>query len=132
MIGFVVFFLLLVLLIYAVHLLVGYMFRETFTNSFVKKQKQMASIALRESFFHEIDNIKKDNVNGEDGEILRIDASDFQAFVNQNLANIFKEAKAIEEKDKKFKMLPNAKVFYWGSIALGAIMTLLSFIWGLL
>ena len=106
------------------------MFRETFTNSFVKKQKQMASIALRESFFHEIDNIKKDK--GEDDEILRIDASDFQAFVNQNLANIFKEAKAIEEKDKKFKMLPNAKVFYWGSIALGAIMTLLSFIWGLL
>ena len=132
LIGFVVFFLLLVLLMYAVHLLVGYMFRETFTNSFVKKQKQMASIALRESFFHEIDSIKKDNANGEDDEILRINASDFQAFVNQNLANIFKEAKAIEEKDKKFKMLPNAKVFYWGSIALGAIMTLLSFIWGLL
>ena len=111
--------------------LVGYMFRETFTNSFVKKQKQMASIALRESFFHEIDNIKKDNGEEDDG-IIKMDANDFNAFVSQNLANIFKEAKAIEEKDKKFKMCPKAKVFYWGSIALGGIMTLLSFIWGLL
>ena len=54
------------------------------------------------------------------------------SFVNDNLEEIIKNSVSQMEKEDKFKMDTKSKIFMWGTIALGAIVTFMTFIWGIL
>ncbi len=136
-IGIMLFILLLVLLVFVAYELVKYLFRETFKYNFVGRQKEFANMAIRETYLQSVEDIKKGQGNGKPVQPIEfssrvIDEKEFMNFVNENLETIIKNSVAEMEKEEKFKMDTRSKIFLWGSVALGAIVTIMTFIWGLL
>ena len=68
-----------------------------------------------------------------DKKVIYINANEFFDFVDKNMKEVFKKAEEIENAQiQKQKLDTKTKIFLWGSIALTAIITILTFIWGLL
>jgi hypothetical protein len=59
-----------------------------------------------------------------------VDAEEFLDFVDKNFDKIFKKAGEME--GGKQKLDTKTKIFVYGSIVLGVIVTIMTFIWGLL
>jgi len=136
-IGVLLFILLLVLLVFVAFELVRFMFRETFKYNFAGRQKELANIAIKESYLQSVEDIKNDSKS--DGAASKvefssriIDEKEFMNFVNENLEMIIKNSIAEMEQEEKFKMDTRSKIFMWGSVALGVIVTIMTFIWGIL
>ena len=60
-----------------------------------------------------------------------IDEQAFLEFVNKNIHSIILKEEQQENKNK-FTMDIKSKIFLFGAVALSAIVTLMTFIWGLL
>ena len=133
-IGVLFFILLLCLLVYLAVEMVRFLLRETFRYNFEGKQKELASLALREAYFQSVENLKNSNVGAGDSAIGAqiIDEREFLEFVNANLEMIIKKSASQFEKEKDFKIDTRSEIFLCGSFILGIIITILTFIWGLM
>lgn len=132
--GVVFFILLLCLLVYIAIELVKYLLRETFRYNFDGKHKELTSLAIREAYFRSVENIKKSGENSDKSslETMVIDEREFLQFVNENLEMIIKKSIAQYQQEEKFKMDSKSEIFLCGSFILGIIITILTFIWGIL
>ncbi len=147
-IGFLIFVLVLVLFVVIAIELTRFLIKDSFNYNFGRRQKELANMAIRDSFFRQIDDIKNDqqvenSIYSTDKNIIYIDFKDFLEFVNKNFENLKKEVGGAEnkfagknEKISKQKPIENVdlkiKILMWGSIALSAVVTFMTFIWGLL
>ena len=135
--GVFLFILLLSLLVYAAYELVKYLFRETFKYNFAGRQHELANMAIRETYLKSVEDVKNGDQSADQTPPIEfsgriVDEKEFMNFVNENLETIIKNSMAEMEKEEKFKMDTRSKIFMWGSIALGIIVTIMTFIWGLL
>ena len=128
--GFVMFMLVLCLLFIFALELTKFLIKDAFTYSFAEKHKELASKFIRQSYFNDIENIKNNQYSSNqtpDGkEIIYVNADDLAEFVGKNLESVSlfqKTDKSLENK---------SKIFLWASFALSAIITIMTFIWGLL
>ncbi len=159
--GGIFFVLLLGLLVIFAWELTKFMAKESFKYSFGKRQKELANLAIRDSFFKQIEDIK----SGEKAEkplfhtedkMIFLDFKQFVNFVGENIEkNKQADKKFIENdaqksseknvvfktkigenflsKDKEIKDIElKTKILLYGSLALGTIVTIMTFIWGLL
>lgn len=135
-IGIVLFVLFVLLLLFVAFELVRYLFRETFKYNFAGRQQELATMAMREAYLQSVEDIKNEKEVGTPQpmqiEHRIIDEKEFMQFVNENLETIIKNSVAELEEESKFKMDVKSKIFMWGSVALGVIVTVMTFIWGLL
>ena len=135
--GIALFILLLALLVFVAFELVKFMLRETFKYNFVGKQQELANMAIKETYLQSVEDLKNDKMVDENISPIElsakiIDEKEFMSFVNDNLEEIIKNSVSQMEKEDKFKMDTKSKIFMWGTIALGAIVTFMTFIWGIL
>ena len=95
---------------------------------------ELTSLALREAYFQSVENLKNSNVGVGDSAIGAqiIDEREFLEFVNANLEMIIKKSASQFEKEKDFKIDTRSEIFLCGSFILGIIITILTFIWGLM
>lgn len=131
--GFVLFMLILILLVIIAFELVNLLIKESFKYNFGKKQEELTAIAIRQSYFQQIDDLKNNEQISPDLEkkVIYIDLKQFIDMVS-------KEGEIVEEKvdskadvvDKKLDL--KIKILLYGSFILSGIVTLMTFIWGLL
>ncbi len=135
-IGIVMLVLFIFLLLFVAFELIRYLFRETFKYNFAGRQQELATMAMREAYLQSVEDIKNEKEVGKaqpiDVEHKIIDEKEFMRFVNENLETIIKNSVAELEEQEKFKPDIKSKIFMWGSVALGVIITAMTFIWGLL
>ena len=137
-----IFFVLLLALFVVIGMeLTKFIIKESFKYSFEKRQKQLANMAIRESYFKQIENIK----NGQteispmfkaERQVVYLDLSQFVNFVSKNFEKntqniVCDETNECSEKSLKQLEL-KTKILLWGSIVLGAIVTFMTFIWGIM
>lgn len=136
--GFIIFILCFILLLIIAGELVKFLIKDGFEYNFVAKQKELTTMFVRQSYFNDIEDIKNNtysapNMSETDKKVIYINANEFFDFVDKNMKEVFKKAEEIENAQiQKQKLDTKTKIFLWGSIALTAIITILTFIWGLL
>lgn len=132
-IGFLLFFFFLCLLFYLLGYFSKVMFVSSFKSSFVDKEREFASFAVRESFFKYVDELKNANsVPDLKDEIEVLENNTIEKFADTNFEKILKHAVLSESKQKTVTMNAASKVFLIGSIVLSAAITILTFVWGIL
>lgn len=124
------------LLVFVAFELVRFLLRETFKYNFVGRQQELANMAIRETYLRSIEDLKNGEKTSKASRQFEISTKilnekEFMSFVNDNLEAIIKNSTA-EEVQEDFKMSTKAKIFMWGAIALGVIVTIMTFIWGIL
>jgi len=134
--GFVMFFLVLCLLVLIAIELTKWLMRDSFAYNFVKRQKYLKDIMIRESYFQQIEAIRRPKMLESEDYVpvetpMIIDEQAFLEFVNKNIHSIILKEEQQENKNK-FTMDIKSKIFLFGAVALSAIVTLMTFIWGLL
>ena len=133
--GLVMFILILCLLVMLAIEMTKFLMKDSFNYNFDKRQKELANLALRESYFKQIDDIKNDTettdfVVGQNQFSFTIDLNQFLRYVNEKLEK--KDSCKPEKQEVKIKNVDlKIKILLWGSFALSAIITFLTFIWGL-
>ena len=136
--GFVMFILFLCLLVMLAIEATRFLIKDSFNYNFVAKQKQLTSMYIRQSYFNDVENIKNQKEVKQlpesfgDKQVIYIDVKDFLNFIDQNMANIMKEVDKVETKKQPLNTEIKSKIFLYGSIVLSAIVTIMTFIWGLL
>jgi len=132
--GIIIIFLLLILLLVLAFELTKCVFLDAFNQDFKRQQKQFATMAMRQQYFQSLENIKDGAmsdrpvfVTKEDG--VFVDSKEFLEFVQANIQEIVSKA---GDMIKPQKMPIKSKILLWGSVALGLIITIMTFIWGLL
>ncbi len=135
-IGILLAFLILVLLLYIAYQLFKVLVKDSFNYNFVNKQKDIARLAVRESFFEQVGQIKAEqnvdeNIYDSNAQTVYMDFDDFLRFVDQNMDKILKKAQEEEDRQNKHKMQTKSKIFLVASFVLTAVVTLMTFIWGL-
>ncbi len=123
-IGFIMLLLVLTLLIVLAYEFTLGIMKESFKQEFGKKKQQIANEAIREQFFSQIDALKSNQkVIEPQKRIIYVDVNEFIEFMQ-------KQAEIVEPKDDKTDL--KIKILIWGSFVLSAIVTIMTFIWGLL
>ena len=144
--GFVLFVLLLCFLIFLGYEATVCVIKWSFDYNFGKRQRELANLAIREKFFKQVDDIKNNTSNGEQNfyrtadNVVYIDLKEFVNFVGKSIEENSKENQKtdenIEKTQKNCKKIANielkTKIFIWGSLFLGAVVTLMTYIWGVL
>lgn len=135
--GLIMFVLILCLLGLLAFELTKFLIKDTFNYNFGNKQKELAQMAIRESYFKQIEEIKNNATTNnsmyqQKENVIVVDAKEFLDFVNNNFEKIMKKADEIEQKENKTQLGWKTKIFLWGSVVLTAIITIMTFIWGLL
>ena len=132
MLGVLISVLFFVLLLMLVGQIIKFMMKETFRQNFVKHQKDLTNKMIKENFYKDIDNIKSDKCtefSGRNQGVFVIEFKDLFDFIEKNKAQI----EAVENSElQDFKMDKRAKILLWGSFALSIIVTIMTFIWGIL
>ena len=137
MIGILLSFLILALLLFMAYELSKMLIKDSFNYNFLNKQKEFARLAVRESFFEQVNEIKmRQQVEDEkiyetDKNVLYMNIDDFLKFVDENMDKILKKSKEEEDKQNKRKVEPRTKILLVASFVLTSIITLMTFIWGL-
>lgn len=114
--------------------LIKILMSDSFAYNFAKRQKQFASMAIRENYFEQIENIKQNSSLSQEkmpSEVRIVDAEEFFKFVNKNIINIIRNSENVEVLKEKFNMSKLSKIFLVASFVLGAVVTIMTFIWGL-
>ncbi|MBE7075854.1 MAG: CPBP family intramembrane metalloprotease [Clostridiales bacterium] len=127
--GFVMVFLFLILLVVLLVELTKMIMKESFEYNVGAQQKKLTSMVIRESYFTQIESIKN-NVESQSlysskDNVIYINANDLLNFVGKSIDDIRLNPK------KKGSLDAKSKVFLYGSLALSAIITIMTFIWGL-
>ncbi len=147
-IGFILLFLVLILLFMLAIEFTKFLIKDSFEYNFGRRHKQLANMAIRESFFKQIEDIKnntatENSLYSTNKKVVYIDFKDFLEFVNKKMSdslkeekNLFNQGSAIaKENKKKGKNISHIdlkiKILLWGSFVLSAIVTALTFVWGL-
>lgn len=127
----------LILLFILLYLLLGEIsrkiFMESFKTDFEKQQKNIQNQAMRQKYFGQIEEIKSGKsqgvYGGQDQRII-VDLKEFFEFVQSNIDGI------VDSMDEQNPPAPTmdtkTKIFMLGSIALSTIVTIMTFIWGIL
>lgn len=141
--GGIFFVLLLGLLVILAWEMTKYMAKESFKYSFSKRQNQLAKMAIHDNFFKQIEEIKSGEKASSplfhtEEKVIFLDLKQFVNFVGESIEknkNAEKEELLNEEKKCK-KEIKNieikTKVLIFGSLMLGAVVTFMTFIWGVL
>lgn len=141
LLGIILFLLFLGLLILILIDLTKFLFKDSFQYNFVIKQKELTSMFIRETYFSDIEQIKAgkgDNLSESEAknQVVYVDFKEFMSFVNKNMSDVFKhldkDLKKFDINKMELKYDKKAKIFLIGSIVLSAIVTLMTFFWGLL
>ena len=127
--GLVIYVLIFVLLVMIVLKMIKFIMKETFQYTFVKNQKEITNQLIRQNFYQEIDNIKNNNMIVQQQRVFNIDFKDIFEFIQKNKDEIQQDDKEFFD---NFKLDFRAKILLWGSFALSIILTVMTFIWGLL
>lgn len=136
--SFVAFVLCLAIFVYFAFVLTRFLIKDSFEYNFVRRQKELTTLYIREEFFNDIENIKNDTnfsptMSEENKKIVYIDAKDFFDFFSRNMQEIIHQAQEnASNNDMVEKADTKTKIFVWGAIVLTSIITILTFIWGLL
>lgn len=140
--GFVIFILVFVLLLVFAYELTNWLIKKSFHFNFGKKEQEFANKTLRQNFLRQIDDIKNDNSGGksilQDGRaVIRVDMKDFMEFITNGLKEdpkgLLSDKFAQADDVKKIKNVElKTKILIYGSFVLSALVTIMSFIWGLL
>ncbi|MGN1201052.1 MAG: lysostaphin resistance A-like protein [Candidatus Caccovivens sp.] len=132
--GFVLFLLVLALLVFVALELTRFLILESFNYNFKKRQKELAGMAIREDYFRQIEEIKgnKTRESASQDSMFVVDVNDFLAFVRKNIHSIMHKTDGLDTSQEKVKMQNRSKIFLYGAIALGVIVTIMTFIWGIL
>ncbi len=152
------FILLLALFVFIGFEITKYMAKESFRYSFSKRQKQLANLAIRDSYFKQIEDIKNGGEQPEplfktENKTIYLDFKQFVNYVGKNVSsavldedssndesqkNVQESQKKSDGQKKKFseKILANIdlknKILIYGCIALGVIVTFMTYLWGVL
>lgn len=129
--GFVMFVLLLILLVMLAIEATKFLIKDSFVTEFIAQKKKYASFFLRKSYFDEIENIKQSSTQskGSEKRVVYVNLNEFLGYIGNNTSAFLAE---LEQIQKKIKVPLLSKIFLWGAIALGVIVTVMTFIWGLL
>jgi len=132
--GILMFLAFLLLLIFLAYMMVNFLIKDGFNSNFVSRQKELATMAVRENYLESVENIKKDkpkenSLYQTDKNVLFVDAKEFLEFVNQNMGKILEEVN--KNKEDTIMLDKKTKIFMVGSFVLSAIVTFMTFIWGL-
>ena len=132
--GILMFLAFLLLLIFLAYMMVNFLIKDGFNFNFVSRQKELATMAVRENYLESVENIKKDkpkenSLYQTDKNVLFVDAKEFLEFVNQNMGKILEEVN--KNKEDTIMLDKKTKIFMVGSFVLSAIVTFMTFIWGL-
>lgn len=127
--GFALLLLCLLLLAYIAFYIMRYMTKETLKKDFKDRQKEFANFAVRQRYFQSIENIKN-GVTEVESLDENIDEKDFGKFVDNNLEEIVETAVKMQPQTKPIKMSTASKILLIGSIVLSTVITVLTFVWG--
>lgn len=132
--GILMFLAFLLLLIFLAYVMVNFLIKDGFNFNFAARQKELASMAVRENYLESVENIKNDkpkenSLYQTDKNVLFVDAKEFLEFVNQNMGKILEEVN--KNKEDIIMLDKKTKIFMVGSFVLSAIVTFMTFIWGL-
>ena len=128
--GLFIFLFMLMLLCYVGFLLLQFMFTQTMKTRFAKRQTDFAKFAMRETYLKEVEDLKNDVPAQDNKNVMPLDEKEFMQYVEDNIDKIIRNSKRIEL--PTIKMSSKSKIFLIGSIVLSAVMTILTFIWGIL
>ena len=130
--GILFFVLLLILLVVIAKELTNFLVKDAFNYNIARKQKQLANMAIRDNYFKQIEELKKDQTSkplySTENNTIYIDFREFMEYVANNMEQIDHN----QQPTKPIKNIElKTKILLWGSIILSATITILSFIWGL-
>lgn len=131
--GTIIFVLVVLILVIVAIDLTMMLIKETFNYNFNKRKNELTSMAIRDNFFKQVEDIKNNQYPGDTGfsrNQVVFDLRDFLEFVNKNINSYMQEDDDKKVEKTKFDNL--SKIFLFGSIVLGAIVTIMTFIWGIL
>lgn len=131
LLGLLLFFLFLCLLLLLAFEFTTFIFKHSIKYNFEKDQKVVKNMILRQNYLNEIENLKTGNVEEpKKEEVVFVNLQDFFKFLTQNQDQIRSETEEYKGKLKDLEI--KTKVFMWGAFALSTIITIMTFIWGLL
>ncbi len=135
LLGFVIIILFLCLLLMVAGEFTRFLIKDSFNYNFGKRQKQLASMAVRENYFKQIENIKSANqqnnaIYSAQKNFVYIDFKEFMEFVSKNMEEVKKESDKSEQTKVKNVDL-KIKILLVGCFVLSAIVTFMTFVWGL-
>ncbi len=136
-IGFVLLVVLLLILLMLAWEIVKYMIVDNFEYNFGKRQKELTNKAIRERFFKQVECIKSNedvqkNIYSVEKDVLLVDFAQFLDIVSKEMENENQaQGKPADLGKQMEKMELRTKILLWGSFALSAIVTIMTFIWGL-
>lgn len=132
LLGTVIYILIFILVLMLVGAVIRFIMKEIFRTNYAQHQKEYAHQLIRDNYFSDIENIKNDKpmqCSGKFQGVFAVEFKDLFDFIEKNKDEIQKVA---QEDFDKFKMDIRAKILLWGSFALSIIITIMTFIWGLL
>lgn len=130
--GILMFILAMSILVIVLFELVKILFKDSLESGIKKRQKEFANMAIRDSYFKQIADIKDGNIIEQERNVVYVDIKDFMKFVDRNLENIIKSVEENEIKSSPPKLEKRTKIFMIGSFVLTTIVTIMTFIWGIL
>ncbi len=131
LLGAIIYVLVFILLLLIVGQIIKFILKESFHYNFVKHQKEFTNQVVRENFFNDVENIKNDRDVDTFAQrrVITVEFKDLFDFIEKNKDELEKPEK---EYCNNFKPDLRAKILLWGSFALSIIVTIMTFIWGLL
>ena len=125
-VGFLVMFIVLLVLVILLFVLTRMLLRASVEDSFREKQKALQDLFTKFSYFEEVDKIQNDGADEEtDIEEALLDIDKLKDFLQEH-------PDTIVITNKKVKMDFTSKVFFIASIILASIVTIFTFIWGVI
>ena len=102
--------------------------KDTFEYNFGKKHKELAEQVIREGYFQQIDDIKNNNaVQSTTFNGMIIESTDLFNFIEKN-----RDKLEFGKLPKSVDMETKTKILMWGCFALSILITIMTFVWGLL
>ena len=129
--GIIIYVLFFLLLLMILGRIMNFIMKESFHYTFIKRHKEVTDQIVRENFYNEIENIKNNQIekNIMPTTSFTVEFKDLFDFFEKNKSQI---EKMESEKMPEFKPDIRAKILLWGSFVLSIVVTIMTFVWGLL
>lgn len=135
-IGFMIFILFFCLLVMLAIEATKFLIKDSLMSDLIKQKKKFTSMFVRNAYFSDIEKIKngdgadKLKTKGDDNKkVIFVDVNELLGIIGNNMNRVLTE---IENQEKRMTTSITSKIFMYGSIVLSAIVTIMTFIWGLL
>ncbi len=143
--GILLFVLVLVLLVLLAYEGTKLIFKCSFDYHFGNRQRQLANMAIRESFFKQVEGVRNNTESQENlfktgDKVVYVDLKEFVNYIEKSIGDSLKKNEKSGENPEKMqknaKKIENielkTKILVFGSIFLGAIVTAMTYLWGVL